>query len=73
MTVNGVSNDTGVLSGKTENVGSSEHWMRINHVMASFRENLDALTRKKPTAKHVNLGIKRILEGKKDEQKMTLA
>ena len=43
MTINRSSKDTGGLSGKTENVGASERWMRINHIMAALREHLDAL------------------------------
>ena len=41
MTINQSSKDTGGLSGKTENVGASERWMRINHIMAALREHLD--------------------------------
>ena len=37
MTINGASKDTGGLSGKTENTGASERWMRINHLMAALR------------------------------------
>ena len=43
MTINRSSKDTGGLSGKTENVGASERWMRINHIMVTLREHLDAL------------------------------
>ena len=43
MTINRSSKDTGGLSEKTENVGASERWMRINHIMAALREHLDAL------------------------------
>ena len=43
MTINRSSKDTVGLSGKTENVGASERWMCINHIMAALREHLDAL------------------------------
>ena len=37
MTINRQSKDTGGLSGKTENVGASMRWTRINHIMAALR------------------------------------
>ena len=40
-TITRASKDTGGLSGKTENAGASERWMRINHLMAALREKLD--------------------------------
>ena len=45
-TINRSSKATGGLSGKTENYGASERWMRINHIMAALRETLDEVTRK---------------------------
>ena len=35
-TTNRSSKSTGGLSGKTGNVGASEKWMRINHIMAAL-------------------------------------
>ena len=37
MTINRQSKDSGGLSGKTENVGASMRWTRINHIMAALR------------------------------------
>ena len=34
-TINRSSKSTGGSSGKIENVGASEKWMRINHIMAA--------------------------------------
>ena len=42
-TINRSSKSTGGLFGKTENVGASEKWMRINHIMAALREHLDSV------------------------------
>ena len=55
MTINRASKDTGGLSGKTENAGASERWMRINHLMAALREKLDQVTRKRTCNGHVDL------------------
>ena len=35
MTINRESKDTGGMSGKIENTGARERWMRINHLMAA--------------------------------------
>ena len=66
MTINCVSKDTGGLSGKTENAGASERWMRINHLMAALRDKLDQLTRKRTFSGHIDLGTKRLLSDEKD-------
>ena len=66
MTINRSSKDTGGLSGKTENVGASERWMRINHIMAALREHLDALIKTRSWNKHVDLGRKRMLSDEND-------
>ena len=55
MTINQSSKDIGRLSGKTENVGASERWMRINQIMAALREHLDALIKTRSWNKHVDL------------------
>ena len=41
MTINRLSKDMGGLSGKTENVGASERWMRINHCLTALQHHLD--------------------------------
>ena len=43
MTINRQSKDTGGLSGKTENVGASMRWTRINHIMAALRGYSDEI------------------------------
>ena len=65
MAINRSSKDTGGLSGKTD-VGASERWMRINHIMATFREHLDALIRTRSWNKHDDLGRKRMLSDEND-------
>ena len=42
-TINRSSKSTSRLSGKTENVGASEKWMWINHIMAALRQRLDSV------------------------------
>ena len=59
MTINRAPKYTGGLSGKTENAGASERWMRINHLMAALREKIDPATRKRTSSGHVDLGRKR--------------
>ena len=66
MTINRSSKDTGGLFGKTEMVGASERWMRINHTMVALREHLDALIKTRSWNKHVDLGRKRMLSDKND-------
>ena len=66
MTINQSSKDTGGLSGKTEDVGASERWMRINYIMAALREHLDALIKTKSWNKHVDLERKRMLSDEND-------
>ena len=44
ITINRASKDTGRSSGKTENAGTSERWVRIDHLMAALREKLDQVT-----------------------------
>ena len=70
MTINRSSKETGGLSGKTENVGTSERWMRNNHIMAALRENLDEVTRKRQTSTHADLGKKIMISYEKDVQMM---
>ena len=47
ITINRSSKSTGGLSGKTEKVGASEKWIRINQIMATLREHLDYVIRKR--------------------------
>ena len=54
------------LSGKTENAGASERWMRTNHLMAALREKLHQVTRKRTSGGHVDLGRKRLLSDEQD-------
>ena len=70
MTINRASKYTGALSGKTENAGASERWMRINHLMAALREKIDTATRKRTSSGHLDLGRKRLLS---DEQEVYLS
>ena len=65
-TINRSSKSTGGLSGKTENVGASEKWMRINHIMAALREHLDSVIRKRTGSKNIDCGIKRFLSDEND-------
>ena len=65
MNINRASKDTGGLSGKTENTGASERWVRINHLMAAFREELDQVTRKRTSSGYVDLRRKRLLSDEK--------
>ena len=65
-TINRSSKSTGGLSGKTENVGASEKWMRINHIMAALREHLDSAIRKRTGSKNIDCGMKRFLSGEND-------
>ena len=52
--------------------------MRINHIMAALRENLDEalrenldeVTRKRQTSTHADLGKKRMIANEKDVQMM---
>ena len=66
MTINRASKDTGGLSGKTENAGASERWMRINYLMVALRDKLNQLTRKRTSSGHVDLGRKRLLRDEQD-------
>ena len=66
MTINCVSKDTGGLSGKTENAGASERWMRINHLMAALREKLNQMARKRISSGHVDLRKKRLISDEQD-------
>ena len=58
-TINRSSKATGGLSGKTENYGASERWMRINHIMVALREALDGVTRKNKSSTQIDLGKKK--------------
>ena len=71
MTINRHSKDTGGLSGKTENVGASERWARINHIMAALRGHLDNLVRRREITKHVDFGEKRMLDNENDVQMLS--
>ena len=66
MTTNCASKDTGGLSGKIENAGASERWMRTNHIMAALREKRDQVTQKRTSSGHVDLGRKMLLSDKQD-------
>ena len=70
MTINRALKYTGALSGKTENAGASERWMRINHLMATLIEKIDTATRKRTSSGHLDLGRKRLLS---DEQEVYLS
>lgn len=59
MTVNRACKSTGGLSGKTENVGASERWMKINHLLAAMRDKLDDVTRRRSFFSHNDYGRKR--------------
>ena len=61
MIINRVSKDTVELSRKTGNVGASERWRQINHLMAALREKLDQVTQKRTFSGHADLGRKRLL------------
>ena len=64
-TINRSSKSTGGLSGKTENVGASEKWLRINHLMA-LREHLDPAIRKRTSSKNIDCGMKSFLSDEND-------
>ena len=51
-TINRSSKSNGGLSGKTEIVGASEKWMRINHIMDELRQHLDSVIRKRTGSKN---------------------
>ena len=65
-TINRSSESTGGLSGKTENVGASEKWLRINHLMAALREHLDPAIRKRASSKNIDCGMKSFLSDEND-------
>ena len=44
-----------------ENVGASEKWMWINHIMAALREHLDSVIGKRTGLKNIDCGMKRFL------------
>ena len=60
MTIDRYSKDTGGLSGKTENVGATERWMRINHIMATLRGHLDEVVRRRKVLKYIDCGERRM-------------
>ncbi len=64
MTINRCSKETGGLSGKTENVGASARWVRINHYLAALKQHLSDKVTNDTHYKHVELGSKRM---EKDE------
>ena len=66
MTINRQSKDTGGLSGKTENVGVSMRWTRINHIMAALRGYLDEIIRRRTFTRHIDLGERRMLDDEND-------
>ena len=70
VTINRFSKETGGLSGKTENAGASERWMRINHYLAALKQHLEEKVRKVTKYKHVELGTKRILKDESDVQRI---
>ena len=66
-TVNRASKQTGGLSGKTENRGATEKWMRINHFMSALRENQSKKVRTKQRNQHEDLRSKK---KERDEEKV---
>ena len=65
-TMNPSSKSTGGLSRKTKNAGASEKWMRINHIMAAFREHLNLVIRKRPSFKNIDCGMKPFFSDEND-------
>ena len=65
VTINRSSKERGSLSGKTENIGASNAWIRINHYMAALKEYLHGKIRKVTKSGHAELGSRRM---KKDEK-----
>ena len=41
-----------------ENVGSSEKWVWINHIIAALQEHLDSVIRKRTGLKNIDCGMK---------------
>lgn len=64
MTINRLSKETGGLSGQTENVGTSERWMRMTHYLAALKHHLEVKIEKTIKPVHVELGKTRM---EKDE------
>ena len=65
--INRSSKGMGGLSGKSENRGASQKWMRINHYMSALRENQNKIVRKKQKNCHDDLGCKK---KERDESKV---
>ena len=58
-TINRWSKEVGGISGKTENEGATERWIRINHFMSALKEHQRKKTRKKKIQHHEDLGNKK--------------
>ena len=58
-TINWSCKGTHGLSEKTENIGTSEKWICLNHIIAALREHLDSVIWKKATSKHIDYGKKK--------------
>ena len=65
MSINRSSKEIAGLSGLTENLGASERWMRINHLLAALKQHLEERTQRGQLSKHAEVGIIRM---KKDEE-----
>ena len=48
--------------GKRENADSCKHWIKINHIILSLREHIDAMVRRRRRYnEHKDFGIKRMI------------
>ena len=61
-TINWSCKGTHGLSEKTENIGTSEKWICLNHIIAALREHLDSVIWKKATSKHIDYGKKKVFK-----------
>ena len=66
MTINRFSKSVGGLSGKTENIGAADRWVRLNHYLCALKEHLDDKIRKNKTSVHAECGKRRIRKDEKD-------
>ena len=66
-TINRWSKEVGSLSGKTENKGESERWIRVNHFMSALKEHQHKKIRKKMIRHHDDIG-----KGKKERDEINV-